>query len=168
MRRMTLFLQPARRRKGLVDLLISSLAALTLVGASACQMQSMSGSGGGAPPPAVSASISFCDDGVASCPPASSFSVGSTHDLVVKIKWENVSAGTHTETLELLIPGGAAYRVTQDGFLIAGSSAGPFSAHRTFPVLGTPISQRQMTGNWSVRASLDGQPIATQSVELTP
>jgi hypothetical protein len=162
-----LILQPARRRKDLANLLMSSLAALTLVGASACQMQSMSGSGG-APPPAVSASISFCDDGVASCPPESSFSVGSMHDLVVKIKWENVSAGNHTETLQLLIPGGAAYRVTQDGFLIPGSSAGPFSAQRTFPVLGTPISQRQMTGNWSLRASLDGQPIATQTVELTP
>jgi hypothetical protein len=168
MGRIILFLQSTGRRKDLTDLLMSSLAALTLAGASACQMQSMSGNGGGAPPPAVSASISFCDDGVASCPPESSFSVASLHDLVVKIRWENVSAGNHTETLELLIPGGAAYRVTQDGFLIPGSSAGPFSAQRTFPVLGTPISQRQMTGNWSVRASLDGQPIATQTVELTP
>jgi hypothetical protein len=168
MGRIILFLRSTERRKGLADMLMSSLVALMLVGASACQMQSMSGNGGGVPPPAVSASISFCDDGVASCPPASSFSVGSMHDLVVKIKWGNVSAGNHTETLEFLIPGGAAYRVTQDGFLIPGSSAGPFSAQRTFPVLGTPISQRQMTGNWSVRASLDGQPIATQTVELTP
>jgi hypothetical protein len=168
MRRNILFLQPARRRRDLMILLMSGLAAVMLIGASACQMKSMSGSGGGAPPPALSASISFCDDGVASCPLASSFSVASMHDLVVKIKWENVSAGNHTESLELLIPGGAAYRVTQDGFLIPGSSAGPFSAQRTFPVLGTPISQRQMTGNWSVRASLDGQPIATQTVELTP
>jgi hypothetical protein len=168
MRRIILFWQLARRQRNLTKLLIGSLAALMLVDASACQMQSMSGSGGGTPPPAVSASISFCDDGVASCPPASSFSVGSMHDLVVKIKWENVPAGNHTESLELLIPGGAAYRVTQGGFLVSGSSAGPFSAQRTFPVVGTAISQRQMTGNWSIRASLDGQPVATQFVEFTP
>ena len=163
-----MFVRSPKRSRDWTKLLLGSVAALMLVGASACQMQSMSGNGGGAPPPAVSASISFCDDGVASCPPASSFSVASLRDLVVKINWENVPAGNHTGSLELLMPGGAAYRVTQDGFLIPGSSAGPFSAQRTFPVVGTAISQRHMTGNWSVRASLDGQPIATQFVELTP
>lgn len=129
-------------------------------------MQSMTGSGGGTPPPAVSASISFCDDGVASCPAASTFSVASLRDLVVKINWENVPAGNHTEILELLLPDGGAYRVTQTGFLIPGSNAGSFSTHRTFPVVGTAISQRRITGSWSVRASIDGQPIATRFVEL--
>jgi len=168
MRRKIVFLRSPKRQRELTKLLLGSITAFMLFSVSGCQMQSMSGSGGGAPPPAVSASISFCDDGVASCPPASSFSVASLRDLVVKINWENVPAGNHTESVELLIPGGAAYRVTQDGFLILRSSAGPFSAQRTFPVVGTAISQRQMTGNWSVRASLDGQPVATQFVELTP
>jgi hypothetical protein len=147
-------------------LLLGSIAALMLVGASACQMQSTPGNGGGSPPPVVSAIISFCDDGVASCPAASSFSVASLRDLVVKINWENVPAGNHTEILELLLPGGGEYRVTQTGFLIPGSSAGSFSTLRSFPVVGTAISQRRITGSWSVRASIDGQPIATRFVEL--
>jgi len=160
---------PVRQSRGCwTSLLLGSSAALILLGASACQMQSTSGNGGGPPPPALSAIISFCDDGVASCPPASSFSVASMRDLVVKINWENVPAGNHTEGLELLLPGGGEYRVTQAGFLIPGSSTGSISTHRTFPVVGTAISLRQIRGNWSMRASLDGQPVATQMVELNP
>jgi hypothetical protein len=147
-------------------LLLAGTAALLLFGASACQMQSTSGNGGGRPP-AAAALISFCDDGVASCPSASSFRVTSMRDLVVLINWENVPAGNHTEVLELLLPGGADYRVTQSAFLISGSSSGSFSTRRTFPVSGTPISQRRITGNWSVRVSLDGQLIATQILELS-
>lgn len=82
----------------------------------------------------------------------------------------NVGIKAATMTLQVTSTNATAVEpdVTYNGFLIPGSFAGPFSAQRTFPVLGTPISQRQMTGNWLVRASLDGQPIATQAVELTP
>ncbi|MGB0034720.1 MAG: hypothetical protein WBP79_04510 [Candidatus Acidiferrales bacterium] len=130
-------------------------------------MQSMNSSGGGPPLPA-SAAISLCDDGTPNCPPAASFSVAALRDLIIHVTWENVPAGNHVQTLEILSPGGDPYQSTQTGFLISDATGGSFSSSRVLPVVGTWIPQRHLTGQWSVRASLDGQPIATQPVEFTP
>jgi hypothetical protein len=119
-------------------------------------------------PPAVSATISFCNDGTQDCEPATKFSVAGLRDLVIKVVYANVPPGNHVQQLEILLPGGAPYRVTQGGLLISGTTAGSYSFSRNLPVVGTPISLRQMTGAWSVRASLDGQVVATESVELNP
>jgi hypothetical protein len=138
-----------------------------LLVAGGCQMQ-QSANGGPIPaPPAVSAVISFCNDGTPGCEPARSFSVASLRDLVITVAFQNVPTGNHVEQLEILLPGGASYRVTQGGFLIA-DATGSFSFSRNLAVAGSPVSLRHMTGEWSVRASLDGQVVATESVDLNP
>jgi hypothetical protein len=135
---------------------------------SGCQMGTTSANGGGPPPPVPSAMISFCDDGDPSCATGTSFSVASLRDLVIKVTWENIPDGNHVQTLEILIPGGGLYQSTQNAFLTDSSSASPFAVTRLLPVAGTWIPQRQMTGEWLVRVSLDGQVITSQMVALNP
>jgi hypothetical protein len=137
------------------------------MGLAGCQAQT--GDSGPIPiPPAVTATISFCNDGAENCEPATAFSVAGLRDLVITVAFQNVPAGNHVQQLEILLPGGAPYRVTQGGFLIPTGGAGSFSLTRKLAVAGTPISLRHMTGEWAVRATLDGQVVATQSVELNP
>ena len=50
-------------------------------------------------------------------------------------------------------------------FEVAGGSATTMQA---LPVTGTWITQRRLTGTWSVALELDGQPVGTQTVLFTP
>lgn len=127
-----------------------------------------SSNGGNPPPPVTGATVSFCDDGEAGCTPATSFSVASLRDLVINVNWENLSAGNHTQTLDILQPGGGLYQSTQTSFLVPDSSKSSLTMTRNLPVAGAWISQRRITGEWSVRVSLDGNAITTQSVQLNP
>jgi hypothetical protein len=136
-----------------------------VVGFSACQMES---SGGAAPPPVPSATVSLCESGNSDCSPQTSFSVGQTRDIAVNISWENVPAGNHIQKLEILIPGGGLYQETDTAFAVPVGSAEPIVATRSLPVGGTSIQQRQITGEWTMRVSLDDQVIASQTVQLTP
>ncbi|MFY9729377.1 MAG: hypothetical protein WAK24_02130, partial [Candidatus Acidiferrales bacterium] len=83
---------------GLVGSAVLCLAA----GFSACQTGMTSGTGGGGNPAPTDATISFCDDGDGACTPATSFSVASLRDLVIGVNWEKLSAGNHTQMLEVL------------------------------------------------------------------
>lgn len=144
------------------------LAAVVLFAAiqfSGCQMTSANG---GTPPAAPSATFSFCDKEAPSCDNETSFSATATRDLEVKVSWQNVPAGSHVQTLEILLPGGNLYQQTQMAFGVAQGSDEPLVAIQTLPVAGTWIQQRHLTGGWMARVSLDGQVIATQTVELTP
>jgi len=148
--------------------LLTAVGLLALACTCGCQTQ-QGASGGPIPaPPAVSAAISFCNDGTQNCEPATSFSVASLRDLVITVAFQNVPAGNHVQQLEILLPGGAPYRVTRGGFLIADGATGSFSFSRNLAVAGSPVSLRHVTGEWAVRASLDGQVVATESVELNP
>jgi hypothetical protein len=148
---------------------ILGIAAVLLfaVGSSGC-IGSSSANGGGPPPLVPSAAFTFCDDGRPDCTPATSFSVASVRDVVIKVSWDNLSAGNHVQTLEIMIPGGGLYQSTQTAFLTDGSSSGSFAATRVLPVAGTWIQQRQITGDWLVRVSLDDQVVASQMVALNP
>jgi hypothetical protein len=144
-------------------------AALCLAaGFSACQTGMTSGNGGNPPPPVTGATVSFCDDGDGACTAATSFSVASLRDLVISVNWENLSAGNHTQMLEVLQPGGGLYQASQSSFLVGGASQSSLTMTRTVPVAGTWISQRRMTGEWSVRVSLDGKAITSQTVQINP
>jgi hypothetical protein len=145
-------------------------AVLCLVaGFSACQTGMTSGNGGGGnPPPPTDATVSFCDDGAGACTPATSFSVASLRDLVISVNWENLSAGNHTQMLEVLQPGGGLYQASQGSFLVGGPSQTSLTMTRTLPVAGTWISQRRLTGEWSVRVSLDGKAVTSQTVQINP
>jgi|SRR5271163_2962045 len=156
----------AERRTRTAALLACAALAMT-IGLSACQMGSTSANGGGNPLPA-DATISFCDDGNASCTPATSFSVATTRDLIVNVNWDNLPAGTHMQLLEISMPGGGLYEAQQSSFLISDSSHATLTTSRNVPVAGAWISQRRITGEWSVRVSLDGKAITSQTVQLNP
>jgi hypothetical protein len=137
------------------------------MGFGGCQVGNTSANGGG-PPPVPDATVSFCDDGEGACVAATSFSVGGMRDLVVNVNWDNLPAGHHTQLLEVLQPGGGLYQASQTSFLVEDASQSAMTASRTLPVAGAWISQRQITGEWSVRVSLDGSAITTQAVQLNP
>jgi hypothetical protein len=157
---------PARRSWSTA--LLGCAALCLAAGFSACQTGMTSGSGGNSPPPVTGATVSFCDDGEGACTPATSFSVASLRDLVINVNWENLSDGNHTQMLEVLQPGGGLYQASQSSFLVSDASQSSLTTKRTLPVAGAWISQRQITGEWSVRVSLDGKAITTQTVQLNP
>ena len=148
-------------------LLMAAAVLLATMGFSACKMTSADG---GNPPPAASpiATFSFCDKEASGCNGETTFSTAATRDLEVKVSWQNVPAGNHVQTLEILIPDGALYQQTQMAFGVPQGSAEPLVAIQTLPVAGTWIQQRNMLGEWTARVSLDGQVVATQTVQLTP
>ena len=157
---------PARRSWSTA--LLGCAALCLAAGFSACQTGMTSGSGGNSPPPVTGATVSFCDDGEGACTPATSFSVASLRDLVINVNWENLSDGNHTQMLEVLQPGGGLYQASQSSFLVSDASQSSLTMKRTLPVAGAWISQRRITGEWSVRVSLDGKAITTQTVQLNP
>jgi len=148
--------------------LLGCAAACLAAGFSACQTGTTSGNGGTPPPPVTDATISFCDDGPGSCTPATSFSVASLRDLVISVNWENLSAGNHTQMLEIMQPDGGLYQATTSSFLVGNASQSSLTTTRSLPVAGAWISQRRITGEWSVRVSLDGNAITSQPVQLNP
>jgi len=157
---------PARRSWSTA--LLGCAALCLAAGFSACQSGMTSGNGGNPPPPVTGATVSFCDDGDGACTAATSFSVASLRDLVISVNWENLSAGNHTQMLEVLQPGGGLYQASQSSFLVGGASQSSLTMTRSVPVAGTWISQRRMTGEWSVRVSLDGKAITSQTVQINP
>jgi hypothetical protein len=157
---------PARRSWSTT--LLGCAALCLAAGFSACQTGMTSGNGGNPPPPVTGATVSFCDNGDGACTAATSFSVASLRDLVISVNWENLSAGNHTQMLEVLQPGGGLYQASQSSFLVGGASQSSLTMTRSVPVAGTWISQRRMTGEWSVRVSLDGKAITSQTVQINP
>src|ERR1700684_857560 len=101
---------------------------LLVSGFSACQMKSSSADK--VPPPAASATFTFCASGFSDCSPASSFSVSNVRDVKINVAWENVPAGNHIQKLEILIPSGGLYQQTTSAFAIPEDSSQPFVATR--------------------------------------
>jgi hypothetical protein len=129
---------------------------------------SSAGGGGGNPVPPIAASISFCDDGVAGCPAATEFNVQAARDVVIQVVWTNLPEGNHVQTLAVLMPGGGLYQQTQTAFAVAPGGPGSVTLKRILPVAATWIQQRSITGEWTVQASLDNQPITSQPLGLNP
>jgi len=155
------------RAGNLRAILLVATVSLLAIGFSACQMASTSADGGNPPPPVMLA-LSVCDDGTQDCSPATSFEVNTVRDLVISAAWENLPPGNHIQTLEILIPAGGPYQVTQMAMNAGSSPSGSFTSTRIFPVAGTWIPQRKITGDWTVRVSLDGQVFASQMIQLNP
>lgn len=156
------------RKSAGVRTLIAAGIAVAIITFPACQTGSTSANGGGPPPAIPSATISFCDDGVPNCPASLSFSVESLRDMMINVSWENLPPGNHIQMLEIMLPGGGLYQSTQTGLFVEGSLPGAASTTRLLPIAGTWITQRQLTGEWTVRAWLDGQAVASQMVQLNP
>jgi hypothetical protein len=113
-------------------------------------------------------SVSVCSNPGPNCAPASSFSIASLRDLSIVVRWTNVPAGTHTQRLDILEPDGGLYQTFNTSFAIAANSGGSATTTGTVPVAGSWISQRFLSGNWTVQVSLDDRPEGSQVVRLDP
>jgi hypothetical protein len=128
----------------------------------------MTSANGGPPPVVPSAMITLCDDGVSGCPAATTFNVGSTRDVLIKVTWEGLSQGSHVQTLEIMMPGGGLYQSTQAAVFTDAPVSGTFQTTRVLPVAGTWIQQRNISGEWMIRVSLDDQVVNSQMVQINP
>jgi hypothetical protein len=115
----------------------------------------------------ASATVTLCDSTAASCSGGSSFSLASVRDLNISVAWQNVTQDTHTQTTRVFSPDGELFQATEVAFLIPEGSDGTTTTLQTLPVVGTWITARQMTGQWTITVALDGQAMATSSVQLT-
>ncbi|HWZ96287.1 MAG TPA: hypothetical protein VN025_00850 [Candidatus Dormibacteraeota bacterium] len=123
--------------------------------------------GGGNPPPAA-ALMDLCNNTANGCSTGNSFSLNVARDINIKVSWINVAPGTHTQTMQIIEPGGGLYEAKTQAFAIADGSAGSVNTEEIFPVAGTWITERQRTGEWTIQISLDDQLYTTQKVQLTP
>ena len=129
----------------------------------------MSSGGTGTPTPAdVSAVVTVCNMTPDGCSQNTSFSLATIRDLSVHVQWTNVAPGTQTQTLQLLDPAGGSYQVTNSSFVVAEGSDGQASTDVLIPIRGSMITQRQITGTWTVKLMLNGKPFSSQNVILQP
>lgn len=153
-------------RSGWKEALFAASILLLSLPSMSCSVGSTSADGG--PPTQATATLTFCDDAVSGCPSETSFSLATIRDLVVKVDWFGVAAGNHAQAVRVVLPDGGTFELSQTGFLIDQSSDSSFSSMRSIPLAGSWVTQRHVTGTWSVEVSLDGQAVTTQSVEMTP
>lgn len=153
-----------RRRIGRKWLMGGALAALSLAGCAE------GGSMGTVPPTQaqVSAAVTVCNQTPQGCTGTGSFSLGTIRDLAIHVEWANVEAGTRTQKLELLDPGGGSYQVVNSSFEVTDGGTGTATTNVLIPISGSMITQRQITGAWMIRVSLDGQGVANQNVTFQP
>jgi hypothetical protein len=118
------------------------------------------------PPPVQPqiASISVCNKTPDSCADQQSFSLAQIRDLAIHVDWKNVSAGTRTQKLEMIDPGGGSYQVLNTSFVEEDGGNGEAQTDALIPISGSMITQRGITGTWTFRVSLDGQAVATQNI----
>ena len=89
-------------------------------------------------------------------------------DLSLDVEWQNVPAGTHTQEIALVQPNGVVYQTVSHGFSVPDGTLGSPAMNDIVPVAGTFITQRSLTGQWSVAVSLDGKTIGVQSFQFAP
>jgi hypothetical protein len=149
-----------------------------LVGISGCAGAGVttngSGTQGGGTGPTVTpatAMVSFCSAAQTNCQSQSAnFSLETSNipTLNVRVDWANVAAGTHSQEMRLLMPNGNLFERLQNTFVVPRSGDGSASVNRNIPIVGSYIAQRQLTGGWKVRVSLDGKVITTGDLRLDP
>jgi len=111
-------------------------------------------------------SVKLCDTGAQDCTGSGNFSVSTIRDLSLDVEWKNVPAGTHTQQIALVQPNGVVYQTVSHAFSVPDGTIGSPALNDVIPVAGTFITQRSLTGQWSVEVSLDGATIGKQSFEF--
>ncbi|HVE86086.1 MAG TPA: hypothetical protein VND93_24685 [Myxococcales bacterium] len=106
-----------------------------------------------------------------------SFSILDTPELYFALDVGSNTPGHHVERLVLTMPSGSAYQVLYVAFAVnVAAAAGEQQAERTsagwrvwasIPVAGTTIQEFNITGRWSVGASVDSATVANASMTLT-
>jgi hypothetical protein len=149
-----------------------SPAIFTLIAASvADSIKSASGTITVALPPPPSVAVKFCDVfGDPNCTAKNVFSLRQIRDLIIWVNWQNVPTGTHTQTVTIYFgqPSSSPFTTYSNAFAINAVPVGQAQLMVDFPIAGTVISQRQLTGTWTVQVSLDSVLMATQTFQLTP
>jgi hypothetical protein len=122
------------------------------------------------PPPQaqVAAAMTVCNKTPDGCSPQPSFSLGVIRDLAIHVDWKNVTPGTRTQKLEMMDPGGGSYQILNTSFVEQDGGNGAASTDVMIPISGSMITQRSITGTWTLRISLDEQMVATQTVTFAP
>jgi len=153
----------------------NSLTSIALMTVIACALGTLGGCATSPSSPAPVANIlplelalRVCDSGMPNCTGGTSFSLGSLRDLQVNVDWNNVPGGTHTQELTFLLPNGVLYQTVSHGFGLAEGALGAPSISDAMPVAGTYVTQRQLTGEWTVQVSLDGAVVGSQKIQLDP
>lgn len=118
--------------------------------------------------PQLALAVRVCDSGTPNCAGETVFNLGSLRDLQVNLDWQNMPGGTHTQEIAFLLPSGVVYQTVSHGFgLPEGTLASP-TVSDAMPVAGTYITQRQLTGDWTLQVSLDGAVVGSQKFQLNP
>ncbi|HMD32465.1 MAG TPA: hypothetical protein VKG84_11185 [Candidatus Acidoferrales bacterium] len=120
------------------------------------------------PVPHLEAEVVLCNSSMANCTSQESFSVQVVRDLNVMVNWQNLPAGTHTQRVSFVLPSGDFYKAYEKSFAVEDGSNGALTTVQALPVAGTWITQRRLTGAWTVSLELDGQALSTQTFQLTP
>lgn len=116
----------------------------------------------------IAMTVRLCDTGEQACSGSGNFSVTSIRDLSLDVAWMNVPAGTHTQQIALVQPNGVVYQTVSHAFAVPDGTIGSPALNDVIPVAGTFITQRSLTGQWSVEISLDGATISKQAFEFEP
>jgi hypothetical protein len=120
------------------------------------------------PQPTVAAAMTVCNKTPDGCSQQPSFSLVAIRDLAIHVDWKNVTPGTRTQKLEMLDPGGGSYQVLNTSFVEEDGGNGAAATDVLIPISGSMITQRSITGTWTLRVSLDEQTVATQSITFAP
>ena len=127
--------------------------------------------------PAPAASIFFCEVADVQCRTSiSQFDLDDLRDLYVFAAWRNV-AGEHVQQLRFVLPDGGTYQVVETKFTTLANAAAPDlqktvlsrgepTVVAVLPVAGSNITQRSLSGNWTVELILDGKLMARANLVL--
>jgi len=158
-------MKASKKSLSLIALMVA--VAATTVGLGGCATNTST------PPPVTNVpplglTLRVCDSGTPNCAGEANFSLGSLRDLQVNADWKNMPGGTHTQEIAFLLPNGVVYQTLSHGFGIAEGTFGAPTVSDAMPVAGTYITQRELTGDWTVQISLDGAVAGSQKVQLQP
>lgn len=115
----------------------------------------------------VAMTVTLCDNSEQGCSMGTSFSLATFRDLGVAVDWKNMPGGTHTQEIALVQPNGVVYQTVSHSFGVAEGKLGAPAINDVIPVVGTFITQRSQTGQWTIQVSLDGQSVGTQKFQFT-
>lgn len=118
--------------------------------------------------PQLELAVRVCDSETPNCTGETNFNLSSVRDLQVNTDWKNMPGGTHTQEITFLLPNGVVYQTVSHGFGVAEGTFGTPTISDAMPVAGTYITQRELTGDWTVQVSLDGAVVGTQAIQFQP
>ncbi len=94
------------------------------------------------------------------------FSASALRDLLILVKYRDLTPGPHTQLLQLYLPDGALYQQ----FMSAVGPGAPAQVETRLPVGGTWITQYSLYGTWHVEVYLDQAqtPTVQRTLVLAP